>query len=187
MFEIQEHLDKHAQGRLVDLCRKEVGPRLEVQEKGYARGRASAWLNLKPTFTDPPKIESQPRGALWKQLQSHVPAAETAEIWRNGTGSSPGIHPHRDASYAARTAWLLNLGSTHFRIWIPNDAPSPDGMERVKVNAKFTEWSIALEGGELICFDCKLLHGSRTSVPERWGIGLWTFATAWKERALVME
>lgn len=187
MFEIQQQLDAAAQQRVIDLCVHEVAPRLRRQETGYARGRTFAWLKRRPTYTDPPLAEAQPAGKLWEVLQTLVPDAEAAEVWRNGVGSSPGIHPHRDASYAASTAWILNLGATRFRLWVPNDAPPTVSMEQVKINPKFTEWAIDLEGGELICFDCKQLHGSQSSAAQRWGIGMWKFSTAWKERASFVD
>jgi hypothetical protein len=167
----------------VELLEVEVAPRLETQEEGYARNRQFAWLAWKPTFVGSPEAVAQPEGQLWERLQGLVPGIQLAECWRNGEGSSPGINPHRDAPYAANTAYVLNLGRTLFRIWLPNGASTPVGLRPKKVNARLTEFEIDLQGGELLAFDCKRLHGSRSDAEKRWGIGMWSWKPEWRQAA----
>jgi hypothetical protein len=169
---------------LLRLLGAEVAPRLAVQDKGYARGRQSAWLAWEPSF-DAGRAWRRPTGSLWTRLCDLVPGCELAECFRNGAGSSPGIKPHRDAPYAERTAWLVNLGPTTFRIWLPHGSHPAPGVAHVASppGRRFTEHRIPLAGGEVLRFDCKLLHGSATTAEERWAVGLWTFKPAWRAAA----
>lgn len=171
---------------ILALLEREVAPRLDIQERGYAAGRRFAWLAFRPSFAaTQPLLEPMPRGELWRQLERLVPGIETAECFRNGVGSSPGIRPHRDAAYASRQAWLLNLGETTFRIWLPHDVAPAAALNAARGNAgtKYTEWTVPLVGGELLTFDCKTLHGSHSAAPERWAIGMWRFQDAWRPHA----
>lgn len=185
MFVIEHRLSASARRDFVALLEQHVGPRLRRQRNGYAAGRRFAWLAWEPAFVEPALACERPRGRVWEALQSLTPGIETAECWFNGDGSSPGIRPHRDAPYAHREAYLLNLGPTTFRIWLP-DRHAPDVPCRsrvVKVNRRFTEHEIELRGGELIAFDCKTLHASSTRASRRWGVGMWRFQPEWKARA----
>jgi hypothetical protein len=183
-FELVRTLPRVDTRAFVSLLEEEVADRLAIQPGGYARGRASAWLAWEPGFTDPPRAIERPRGELWERLSQLVPGIDAAECWLNGQFSSSGIHPHRDASYADNSAWVLNLGPTVFRIWIPRDIRPDAVLLKKRVNAKFIEYEARLAGGELLTFNCKLLHGSRTCAAERWGIGMWRFKCAWKREAM---
>lgn len=182
-FNIIERLSKEDVRRYIDLLEDEVAPRLARSKKGYARGRLYAWLNWRPAL-DGESADPQPTGDLWSALTILVPGIETAECWLNGRDSSAGIHPHRDASYAERVAYILNLGPTRFRIWLPRSEPAHCALACVKRNAKFDEYVAELKGGELIRFDCKMLHGSTSDADTRWGVGMWTISPAWKAKCI---
>lgn len=183
MFEILKELSRGDVRQLVGLLDREVEPRLVRQERGYASGRRYAWLGWEPSFQEPPSALARPRGRLWSALQEWVPEIEAAECWCNGEGSSPGIRPHRDAPYADPVAYILNLGRTRFRIWLPTDCVPHPGLARIAAHTRFSEYAMELTGGELIRFDCKVLHASATEEVRRWGIGMWKFKASWKERA----
>ena len=180
-FDIVQNLSADEIRRYVTLLEQEVAPRLQKSESGYARGRLHAWLNCRPSLDREVSVP-QPTGNIWSALTELVPGIETAECWLNGRDSSKGIHPHRDATYADRMAYILNLGSTRFRIWLPRSEPAHADLVCVQRNAKYDEYIAELTGGELIRFDCKMLHGSTSSAQSRWGIGMWTVSTKWKSR-----
>ena len=184
-FQIAWRLDKACRDKLIGLLENEVGPRLTLQKTGYARGRRSTWLGYQPNFMGPPGAIPCPHGRVWDELQRLVPGFETAECWINGAraNSSPGIVPHRDASYAAHQAWIVNLGSTTFRIWIDKRIAVADDLVLIKRHKKFNEYSVGLVGDEIIAFDCKNLHGSINAADSRWGIGLWKFKPQWARSA----
>ena len=184
LFAITDRLSESRVAETLRLLEREIRPRLEKRPRGYARGRQYAWLAWQPSFGEPKEAVERPRGELWEELASLVPGIETAECFRNGNESSLGIHPHRDSPYAAKIAFVLNLGSTRFRIWLPNEAPVDSALEAVKVHRTLTEYEAHLEGGELISFDCKRMHGSRSEAEERWAIGMWKFDPRWKQSAL---
>jgi hypothetical protein len=70
---------------------------------------------------------------------------------------SIGIQPHRDASYANREAYGINLGRCDFTV----------GNNIYKLN-----------GGEVYSFDCKTLHSADPST-NRWALNLWTAKSMW--------
>ena len=182
-FDLLRRLEGDEQAWFIDCLEREVAPRLVTAPKGYARGRRSAWLAWEPPLGDKFEVKEQPKGELWRRLKELLPDAETAECWRNGRESSRGIHPHMDSSYAAPLAYLLNLGETRFRLWLPREEVPHALLARKKVNAKLIEYQASLEGGELIAFNCKRYHGSQSDADSRWGIGLWSFKREWRDRA----
>jgi hypothetical protein len=185
MIELTDRLSPDRSSAIQVLLEQEVQARLERQASGYARGRLFAWLAYQPSFVEPAEAREQPTGQLWQVLRRLVPGIECAECFRNGEGSSPGIRPHKDASYADSTAWLLDLGQTSFRIWLPKSAVPPGALDArmVKEGKVLAEWEIALRGGELLRFNCKLMHGSKSAAPARWAIGMWRFKPQWVSRA----
>ena len=185
-FALIAHLDAAAQAHLLDLLRTEAEPRLKVQPRGHARGRRSCWLAWEPAFGTTVERTPQPRGDLFERLAQLVPDAELAECWRNGEQSSAGITPHRDANYADVTAWLINLGPTRFRIWLPRDERPSEPLRLARRNRVHWEWQVELTGGEVLQFNCKRLHASRTLARERWAVGLWRFSDTWR-RALAPQ
>jgi len=71
-----------------------------------------------------------------------------------------GIKPHRDASYANREAYGINLGICNFTVG---------------------DRSYQLIGGEVYSFNCKILHSADPS-PHRYGMNLWTAKSIWIAR-----
>jgi hypothetical protein len=53
----------------------------------------------------------------------------------------------------------------------------------MKENPTLIEYALSLEGGELVAFDCKRLHGSHSTATQRWAIGMWRFNETWKAKA----
>lgn len=187
-----QRLTPNEKAEILDLLESEVHPRLVREERrSYAEGRLQAWLAWQPEYGEVPRAERRPRGALWDVLKRYVSGFELAECYLNSTDrgrSSRGIRPHKDHTYAAPTAWLINLGPTRFRIWLPH-AERPDGLRfvAVKENRTNVEFGVDLEGDEVIEFNSKMMHASRTEADARWGIGLWTFNPTWKMAAGISD
>lgn len=184
-FRIVRRLDRAQRELLIARLEAEVRPRLERRKGGYASGRQQAWIGWQPALGNPASAAARPRGALWDDLQAIVPGFETALCWLNGEqeDSSLGIRPHRDAGYAAREAWIVNLAPCEFRIWIDKRLAAAAPLNPVTRNKTNIEYAVNLVGDEVIAFDCKDYHGSKTLAASRWGIGLWTFNPDWARKA----
>lgn len=137
---------------------------LKEDISNYAPGRLRYWLHQEPDLRSGrngspvqyrPAIHDE---RLWPFIKQLVPSASCALVAK-GTG----INWHRDASYAHKTAHILNLGSATFQIAVKRNSDSPPALYD----------QLILTGGELIQFDCKHLHRSIAVANDRWMIGIW--------------
>lgn len=132
---------------------------LSKDKSSYAKDRKVFWLNQEPSFGKEtfykPGIQDD---RLWNFIQKITSSKANCALAAKGAG----IDWHRDASYAAPEAWLLNLGPA---VWEfnpdRNGKPSDSNIIRAE-----------LVGGELIRFNCKHLHRAIAS-QDRWAIGIW--------------
>jgi hypothetical protein len=118
-----------------------------------ATGREHFWLNAEPNYADKTYSPALTDNRLWIFIKKICPDADLAQIFYGNRG----IDWHRDATYAASTAWLLSLGQSTFEL---------------ETRSGKTE-SLQLAGGELIEFDCKCRHRAIDVHPGRIGIGIW--------------
>jgi hypothetical protein len=118
-----------------------------------AKGRENFWLQAEPDYQTKKYRPAVMDDRLWSWIKDLVPAADLAQVIYGNRG----IHWHRDATYAAPTAWLLSLGRSTFEI--KND-------EGETVSLDFC-------GGELIEFNCKKMHRAINVCPDRLAIGIW--------------
>lgn len=136
---------------------------LSPDVSNYARGRERYWLfqepilssgrNGSPVIYKPAQVDDR----LCVFIRKLVPSVSCALVAK-GTG----ISWHRDAAYADKTAWLLNLGSAKFQIAERRSSVPP---------AYFEEHQLV--GGEFITFDCKRPHRSIEVDDDRWVIVIW--------------
>lgn len=135
---------------------------LKPDKSSYAPGRKVIWLHQEPTFGREPSYRKATEAQrLWTFLQritsEHIHCALVAQ--------GAGIDWHRDASYAASTAWILNLGPCTWEYCLNRQA-TVSSLEAEQISR------LNLQGGELLRFNCKHLHRA-IAAPDRIAIGIW--------------
>lgn len=151
-MEIIKILPREKAREIYSHIRQELIPHATPERTQAGQGRLQLWLEKEPIYSQPGTYKTgihDPR--LWRLIQWIAPQADLAQVY----GGNRGIDWHRDAAYAAPTAWILNLG--------PCTLESDHG-EII---------SLDLTGGEIIRFNCKVLHRCTNPHPQRIGIGIW--------------
>jgi hypothetical protein len=125
----------------------------------YAKGRKRAWLNGlgEPHLSFPKISKSIQHLEIDQFIRSHLGINYDFCLAHYSGDRSIGIQPHRDASFANREAYGINLGKCDFTV----------GDRLYKLNA-----------GEVYSFDCKALHSADPST-NRWALNLWTAKSMW--------
>ena len=118
-----------------------------------ARGRLHFWLNWEPIYHNKAYVPGLRDQRLEQYLSALWPEYRLAQVYLGNRG----IGWHRDASYASPDARILNLGCVTLQ------AKEGDRLITLK-----------LQGGELIQFNCKVLHRAIDVDSHRIGIGLWS-------------
>jgi hypothetical protein len=128
----------------------------------YAKNRQRAWINGlgEPHLSYPKISESIQHPEINRFIRQDLGINYDFCLAHYSGEKAIGIKPHRDASYANREAFGINLG-----------------------NCKFTvaDKTYELTGGEIYTFNCKVVHSADPS-PHRWGINLWTAKPIWLSR-----
>lgn len=128
----------------------------------YAKNRQRAWLNGlgEPHLSYPKISESIQHQDIDKFIRNQLGINYDFCLAHYSGDRAIGIKPHRDASYANRQAYGINLGACNFTI---------------------ADKTYNLTGGEVYSFNCKVLHSADPS-PHRYGINLWTAKPIWLGR-----
>lgn len=128
----------------------------------YAKNRQRAWLNgLGEPHLNYPKISpSILHPAIDRFIRENLGINYDFCLAHYSGDKAIGIKPHRDASYANREAFGINLGGCNFTV---------------------RDKTYELSGGEIYTFNCKILHSADPS-PHRWGLNLWTVKPIWLSR-----
>jgi hypothetical protein len=128
----------------------------------YAKNRQRAWLNGlgEPHLSYPKISESTQNQAIDQFIWDKLGINYDFCLAHYSGDKASGIKPHRDASYANREAYGINLGICKFTI---------------------ADKTYELSGGEIYTFNCKVIHSADPS-PHRWGLNLWTAKPIWLSR-----
>jgi hypothetical protein len=128
----------------------------------YAKNRQRAWLNGlgEPHLSYPKIFESIQHQAIHKFIRNQLGINYDFCLAHYSGDKASGIKPHRDASYANREAYGINLGMCNFTVG---------------------DKTYDLKSGEVYSFNCKILHSADPS-PHRYGINLWTAKPIWLAR-----
>ena len=135
---------------------------LEKDVSTYAPGRNRGWLNFEgPLSMSRPFVERPCPAKLWEWLTAAWSKAGLAGVPELGLAAhgEVGISLHRDASYAAPEALLINLGGVTWGYEPTREVSEPNFF--------------SLDRGEVIRFDCKHRHAALEPAPDRWSIVLW--------------
>ena len=143
---------------------------LERDVSRYAPGRNRGWLAHEGPLSMSRSFEPRPcPERLWKWLTM---------VWeKSGMEGQPelglaaygqiGIDFHRDATYAAPAALLVNLGGVQWGYEPTREVSAPQFH--------------TFDCGEVVRFDCKHRHAALEAVADRWSIVLWR--VSYKRRA----
>ena len=160
MFEVVRQLPAPTVEDIKTFLDKNV--RLEKDHSRYAPGRNRGWLRHEGPLTQSRTFKPHPCPArLWDWLE---------QVWaKSGMKGLPelglaahgqiGIDFHRDATYAAPEALLVNLGGVQW------------GYEPTRKVS--TPLFHTFDSGEVVRFNCKHRHAALEATPERWSIILW--------------
>jgi hypothetical protein len=129
-------------------------PLATAEQAKCARGRLNLWLQAEPNYSTRKYQPAHSDPRLWRFCQRIDAGAALAQIYF-ATGNH-GISWHRDASYAKPDAFIVNSGQVCL------ETKMPDG--------RLT--SLELTGGEIIAFNCKLMHRAIPRSDDRIGIGV---------------
>jgi alkylated DNA repair dioxygenase AlkB len=125
----------------------------QPEQAKCARNRANFWLKAEPVYSTKTYVKAVEDDRLWTFIRRHCPEANLAQVF----GGNVAIDWHRDAAFAESQAWLFSLGKSTFQ------TKTRDGEIK----------SLDLESGDLVKFDCKLLHRANNVQADRIGIGIW--------------
>jgi hypothetical protein len=146
VLEIKEYIQVH------------LLPLATAEQAKCARGRLNLWLQAEPNYSTRKYKPAHTDQRLWRFCQKIYPEASLAQVYF--ATHNHGISWHRDASYAKPKAFILNLGQVCLQT-------------RTESGALI---DLELTGGEIIQFNCKLLHRATPCNEDRIGIGIWTDA-----------
>jgi len=134
-------------------------PLATAEQTKCARGRLNLWLQAEPNYGTRKYQPAHRNQRLWSFCQRIDSDAALAQVYF-ATGNH-GIDWHRDASYARADAFIVNLGQVCLQTRMSDGSLI----------------SLELMGGEIIAFNCKLMHQAIPRSDERIGIGIWKDAT----------
>ncbi len=123
-----------------------------------ARDRKNLWIEAEPDYAKGKYKPAHTDERLWRLCQNIYPSAALAQVYFAAGGH--GIGWHGDGAFAKSEAYILNLGAVCLQTKLKNG-------ELISLN---------LTGGEVIKFDCKLLHRSIPRSEDRIGIAIWSDA-----------
>jgi hypothetical protein len=157
---IQQLTDKDTNWLINQL--KNIKSALQPDISNYAKNRQRAWLNGlgEPHLSYPIISESIQHEAIDRFIRDNLDINYDFCLAHYSGDKAIGIKPHRDASYANREAYGINLGNCNFTI---------------------SDKTYELTGGEIYTFNCKVVHSADPS-PHRWGLNLWTAKPIWLSR-----
>lgn len=136
--------------------------RLETDVSRYAPGRNRGWLRHEGPLSMSRTFEPRPcPDRLWKWLELVWEKSGMKGLPELGLAAHGqiGIDFHRDATYAAPEALLVNLGGVQWGYEPTREVSAP-------LFHTFDE-------GEVVKFNCKHRHAALEADPERWSIVLW--------------
>lgn len=163
-----ELLNKETQEWLLSILESDIAPFLQPDISSYAPGRMRTWMPYKAPLDTPKNMNTpfQPgvlHDELWQWIvdlcHKYGMKAQTCLISKGGN-----INPHRDTTYAAEWAMGINLGACNWHIASDRDSAK-------------TDYSMALNGGEVFSFNTKHVHAVTNAAPDRWAINVWAIAS----------
>lgn len=154
-------------------------PQLEKDVSRYAPGRNRLWLkeqsNLQPKERHSYTPAVEPSDRLWQYCLKLFPEAELGLLAVGGKG----ISFHRDSTYAASKACLINLGRCtwnychEYKGYDWQRVPTGKHAAAIKDGTPSEFESLELTGGEVFHFNCKNLHAAIPHEEDRLSIVLW--------------
>jgi len=144
----------------------DISSYLEKDVSRYAPNRQKIWLNTEPVLygngrvTKPSKLQS---AAAFERLQKILEIDFDFCLITYSGSEATGIDFHRDATFAAKIAYGLNLGDCDF-YW------NPDRHEENANKDNSDLWQLKM--GDFVEFDCKHRHAA-VPWPNRWGLNFW--------------
>lgn len=155
-MEIIHTLTPERANQIADYIRQQLLPLATPEKSKCALGRTQIWLQAEPNYATRKYMKAHTDDRLWQYIQQIHPNAACAQIYFGNRG----IDWHRDGSYAAPTATIINLGRIALQTKEPNG----------------TLLTLNLRGGEIIRFNAKWMHRAIDPAPDRIGIGIWEAA-----------
>lgn len=163
----RELLAPETQEWILSILESDIAPFLQPDISSYAPGRMRTWMPYKAPLDTTANMNApfEPgvlHGELWQWIvdlcHKYGMKAQTCLISKGGN-----INPHRDTTYADAWAMGINLGVCNWHIASDRDSAQ-------------TDYSMALNGGEVFSFNTKHVHAVTNAAPDRWAINVWAIA-----------
>lgn len=167
MIEIKYVMAHDQVASLIEMLEQHALSLMELDVSRYARGRTRCWLRHEPELTSDRKLPIHVRripdhGELESMVWDTFDLAGFKPDAALCVKGPVGISAHRDGSYAATTAFGINLGRVDWR-YGRDRGNGP--MDRIEIPV-----------GAVYSFDCKRLHSAEPIDRDRWSINGWNWA-----------